>query len=87
VVAIKKRGRPRTTGPGVQIAMRWHQPLLKRIEDWAKQQGVATRGEAIRHLVEKGLGTPPSHVAEPKDPMPSSMTPERAAFLKGAEKI
>jgi hypothetical protein len=65
--------------------MRWHQPLLKCIDDWSKEQGVATRGDAIRRLVEKGLGFDPTHTTQPAaEPLPSEMTPERAAFLKWA---
>lgn len=51
----KKRGRPPTTGRGTQIGMRWQDPELVAIDDWADQNGVATRSEAIRRLVELGL--------------------------------
>jgi hypothetical protein len=54
-VKRKKAGRPATgTEPlyGVRIA----DPLMKQIMDWAKAQG-ATRSEAIRRLVEIGLGS------------------------------
>jgi hypothetical protein len=53
-VKRKKRGRPATgTEPlyGIRIA----DGLMKRITDWGKSQGV-TRSEAIRRLVELGLG-------------------------------
>jgi hypothetical protein len=52
----RKRGRPVTTGKGLQIGMRWHEPTLSRIDDWAENQDDApSRTEAIRRLVEHGL--------------------------------
>jgi hypothetical protein len=52
----RKRGRPVTTGKGLQIGMRWHEPLLGMIDDWAAaQDDEPTRTEAIRRLVERGL--------------------------------
>lgn len=81
----KKRGRPKTTGPGIQISMRWQPPVIDRIDDWRKQHGAASRGEAIRRLVEAGLGAALSRAGPAgEEPAPSSMTRERAAFLKAA---
>jgi hypothetical protein len=52
----KKRGRPATTGRGVQIGMRWQDPDLEMIDDWiGRQKEPFTRPEAIRRLVELGL--------------------------------
>jgi len=52
----KKRGRPPTTGRGVQIGMRWQDPDLEMIDDWiGRQKEPFTRPEAIRRLVELGL--------------------------------
>jgi hypothetical protein len=51
----KKRGRPATTGRGVQIGMRWHDPQLSAIDEWCEGHGGATRPQAIRRLVELGL--------------------------------
>jgi hypothetical protein len=52
----KRRGRPVTTGKGVQIGMRWQGPVLTMIDDWVAVQPKAyTRPEAIRRLVELGL--------------------------------
>ena len=51
----KGRGRPRTTGAGVQIGMRWQEALLDQVDAWAKQQDEPSRPEAIRRLVEMGL--------------------------------
>jgi hypothetical protein len=75
-----------TTGPGVLVGMRWQKPLLEKIDSWAKQNDLASRGEAIRRLVEKGLGLGPAHNTSvaPQPPAPSTMTREQAAFLKGA---
>ena len=50
----KPRGRPATTGTGVLVGQRWHDPELEKIDAWAKANG-ATRSEAIRRLVELGL--------------------------------
>jgi hypothetical protein len=51
-----RRGRPVTTGKGLQIGMRWHEPLLGMIDDWAAaQDDEPSRTEAIRRLVERGL--------------------------------
>jgi hypothetical protein len=51
-----RRGRPKTTGPGTQIGMRWPESLLKAIDAWrGKQEGNPERSEAIRRLVEIGL--------------------------------
>jgi hypothetical protein len=52
----KKRGRPKTTGSGTQIGMRWHEPLLVAIDKWAaRQDDKPERAEAIRRLVQVGL--------------------------------
>ena len=51
----RKRGRPATTGKGMQIGMRWQELQLAAIDEWLGKHGVATRSEAIRRLVELGL--------------------------------
>jgi hypothetical protein len=64
----KKRGRPATTGRGLQIGMRWQDPDLEMIDDWIeKQKEPFTRPEAIRRLVELGLTikTTPRPVSKP----------------------
>jgi hypothetical protein len=54
----KRRGRPKTTGIGVQIGMRWHPPILDEIDAWASRQADSpSRPEAIRRLVELGLAS------------------------------
>jgi len=81
----KKRGRPRSTGPGVQIGTRWQQPLLSKVDDWAKHNGVLSRAEAIRLLVMKGLGlvAPPHQSPEAgRQSAPLAMTREVEAFLR-----
>jgi hypothetical protein len=53
----KKRGRPVTTGKGTQVGTRWQDDHLKQIDDWRrKQEDKPKRSEAIRRLVEIGLG-------------------------------
>jgi hypothetical protein len=49
-----RRGRPKTTGPGEQVVVRLHQPILGELERWAAKSGV-TRAEAIRRLLEQAL--------------------------------
>ena len=52
----KTRGRPKTTGTGTQIGMRWQDGELSSIDAWrAKQPDYLSRSEAIRRLVELGL--------------------------------
>jgi hypothetical protein len=52
-----KAGRPRTTGPGVQLQVRVHPPQLTLIDKWiARQKETITRAEAIRRLVDLALG-------------------------------
>jgi hypothetical protein len=61
----KKRGRPKTTGRGTQIGMRWQGPLLGAIDAWRiQQEDKPPRSEAIRRLVERGLAA--EAVAKPR---------------------
>jgi hypothetical protein len=56
VTTKKRRGRPPTTGKGLQVGERWHNAELAAIDAWIASQGEEmTRGEAIRRLVEIGL--------------------------------
>ena len=56
VTTKKKRGRPATTGRGIQIGERWHGAELAAIDKWIASQGEQmTRGQAVRSLVEIGL--------------------------------
>ena len=71
VTTKKKRGRPTTTGKGIQVGERWHPPELKAIDQWIAAQGEEmTRAHAIRRLVEmslnrsKPVGRPPAKSAE-----------------------
>lgn len=54
-------GRPRTTGPGQQVAVRCHPDFLARVDKWrAKQdvpEGKLSRPQAIRRLAELALRT------------------------------
>ena len=71
----KKRGRPPTTGRGTQVGMRWQDQELTAIDEWAVQNGAATRPEAIRRLVEIGL----SKSEAPKRPKVISTAKQSAA--------
>jgi hypothetical protein len=60
-VTKKRRGRPKTTGTGVQIGMRWQSPELTMIDGWIEKHAPdLTRSEAIRRLVELGLKVRPA---------------------------
>jgi hypothetical protein len=85
----KKPGPPRTTGPGEQVVVRLHNPLLAAIDDWrAAQAGEPTRAEALRRLAERGLasetgGKPAAAPAKPvgasaKAPAPEKTRPRRS---------
>jgi Arc/MetJ-type ribon-helix-helix transcriptional regulator len=52
----KKRGRGRpATGKDPLVGVRLPPEMIKQIDTWAKREGVASRSEAIRHLVEQSL--------------------------------
>jgi hypothetical protein len=52
----KSRGRPKTTGAGIQIGMRWQPEELATIDGWRrKQEDLPSRTVAIRRLVQLGL--------------------------------
>jgi hypothetical protein len=52
----KKPGPPRTTGPGEQVVVRLHEPLISKVDAWrATQEDEPTRAEALRRLAERGL--------------------------------
>jgi hypothetical protein len=56
-VTKKKRGRPKTTGTGTQIGMRWQESELTAVDNWRrKQEDLPSRPEAIRRLVQLQLG-------------------------------
>jgi hypothetical protein len=54
----KKRGRPKTTGRGEGILVRLHAEQLARLDNWAAEQAIESRPEAIRQLLERGLERP-----------------------------
>jgi hypothetical protein len=61
VTTKKKRGRPATTGKGIQVGERWHPPEIAAIDSWIASTGeTLTRAQAIRRLVELGLKALPS---------------------------
>jgi hypothetical protein len=52
----KSRGRPPTTGKGIQVRERWQAEEQTAIDTWIDATGASmTRGQAIRRLVEIGL--------------------------------
>ena len=58
----KKVGRPATTGPGEQVVVRLHNPILGAIDNWrAAQSDTPTRAEAMRRLVAIGLAGEAQH--------------------------
>jgi len=58
-VTTKSRGRPKTTGPGTQIGMRWEDHELEVIDTWRREQpDLPSRPEAIRRLVASALAEP-----------------------------
>jgi len=60
VTTKKKRGRPPTTGRGLQIGERWHEAELAAIDAWIAKGGEEmTRAQAVRRLVDIGLKTKP----------------------------
>jgi hypothetical protein len=74
----KSRGRPKTTGAGMQIGMRWQQSTLDAVDTWAaKQDDKPTRPEAIRRLVELGLAS--AQPAKPRSKKAASKASELAA--------
>ena len=58
VIPKKRRGRP-ATGKDPLIALRLPPALIKRLDDWAKENGVS-RSAAIRGFIENGLAVPTS---------------------------
>jgi hypothetical protein len=70
-VSKKSRGRPKTTGIGTLIGMRWHADDLNRIDAWREAHPEKPdRTEAIRRLVRAGLAAVTTEVkvlpAKPK---------------------
>jgi hypothetical protein len=64
----KKPGPPRTTGPGEQVVVRLHQPMLGAIDEWRlAQESEPTRAEALRRLAERGLAAE-SAAGKPRRP-------------------
>lgn len=81
VTTKQRRGRPPSTGKGIQIGERWHAAELADIDAWILKSGEEmTRAQAVRRLVEIGLGK-----SGPTAEMPptSKATSERAKELAG----
>ena len=57
-VIKKSRGRPKTTGSGTLIGVRFHDEALAEIDRWAgDQEDSPGRPEAIRRLMDIALNT------------------------------
>ncbi len=55
-VIPKKRGRGRpATGKDPLVALRLPPSMIASVDGWAKRSGAASRSEAIRELIERGL--------------------------------
>jgi Ribbon-helix-helix protein, copG family len=53
-VIPKKRGRP-ATGKDPLVALRLPPETTKAIDDWGERNGLASRSETIRELINRGL--------------------------------
>jgi len=54
----KRRGRPKTTGRGEGLLIRFHPPQLAALDGWiSRQNDEPTRPEAIRRLVDQALAS------------------------------
>jgi hypothetical protein len=68
----KKVGRPRTTGPGEQVVVRLHQPMLGDIDEWCEaQEAKPTRAEALRRLAARGLAAESAESTKPRSSRPA----------------
>jgi hypothetical protein len=66
--AKKRRGPGRpATGKDPLVALRLPPATIKTIDDWAAQNGVASRSQAMRVLIEKGLAGTPVRLEEMSD--------------------
>jgi hypothetical protein len=55
-VIPKKRGRGRpATGKDPLVALRLPSTMIGALDDWAQRNGIASRSEAIRELIGRGL--------------------------------
>jgi Arc/MetJ-type ribon-helix-helix transcriptional regulator len=61
------------------VGIRLPRPLIEEIEAWAAKNKTASRSEAIRRLVERGLGN-----TRPPSSQPSRRTFAKASELAGA---
>jgi len=58
-VIPKKRGRGRpATGKDPLVALRLPPAMIKAVDDWAVKNGVGSRSEAMRDLIDRGLKKP-----------------------------
>lgn len=59
-IVKRKPGRPPEIGAGTFVGMRLPGALLKSIDEWAKQNKIYGRSDAMRRLLELGLAGAPS---------------------------
>jgi hypothetical protein len=79
----RRRGRPKTTGSGMQISPRWSLSEIENIDQWAVSNGKPAREEAIRRIVNQVTGAPRAiAVLAPAGGPPMSRQEER--LLKAA---
>src|ERR1051326_8321893 len=75
----KKRGPPRTTGPGTLVGLRCHQPFLDAVDRWRERQDdKPTRPAAILRLAKQCLSIA-------SDRRTSAAAASRASNLAGKE--
>lgn len=75
----KRRGRPKTTGRGAGVLVRFQSDAMKSLDRWsARQQDTPSRPEAIRRLVAMAIAS-----AKPSAPV-SRKAAARAADMAGA---
>jgi Arc/MetJ-type ribon-helix-helix transcriptional regulator len=79
-VKPKKRGRP-ATGRDPFVGIRLPEELIASIEKWSTDNGVGSRSEAIRRLVELGIASAQPVPVKP----PSSKTVAKATALAGEQ--
>jgi hypothetical protein len=56
-VKRKKRGRP-ATGADPMIGLRLPVATIVALDAWARKEGIATRSEAVRLLIDTAVGIP-----------------------------
>lgn len=55
-VTSRKRRGPAPAGKGTSVVVRIHADQLAELDAWAERHGKLSRPEAIRRLIEQGMG-------------------------------